>query len=120
MGSFSCRCGNTFRNTLVPCKFTGRLKWDPEIAHEIDSVDRDVKSFFESLENIKDKEWVKNYFGSQYAESYPEKITKANVIEDISSRYRYDYGNFIYRCDKCERIYIEKEYNFICYEKADD
>ncbi|HSK70821.1 MAG TPA: hypothetical protein VK892_03935 [Pyrinomonadaceae bacterium] len=122
MSSIRCRCGYITDTTVYPSPHLGELKWQTETESESEERSRDVKDFFVALDKKQDKNWVRNYFGESYAESYPDSIGIANVIEDITSRASFKGGRCIEQCEKCERIYIQKEFysdEWTCFEKAE-
>lgn len=122
MSRFSCKCGHVTNTTVYPSPALGELKWQTEIEAESQQRNQDVKDFLTALENGLDKDWVRNYFNEEYAESYPDVISKATVIEDIVSRAGYISGRRVSQCERCGRLYIQKEFNsdeWACFEKAE-
>ena len=121
MGKFACHCGYIISDVKYPCPLAGQLKWETETESESQERNKHVKDFLAAVENGTDKDWVKNYFAGKYFEMYPNQITIADVIGDISSRAENKAGRCVYRCPECERIYIQREFytdDWICYEKA--
>jgi hypothetical protein len=122
MSRFSCRCGNVISDTVYPSPEFGELKWQTETEARSQQRSQDVKDFLAALENGQDKDWVRNYFNEEYAESYPDRITRAAVIEDITSRADNAAGRAVVRCEMCERLYIQKEFytdEWACFEQVE-
>lgn len=120
MSKFLCHCGNIISTVAIPNPFEGELKWDMDVENEVDERTKDLQSFLAAQENVQDRDWIKNYFGDQYAESYPNGISVADAIEDIYSRAANKIRREVLRCAECERIYLQKEPSvdeWICYEK---
>jgi len=120
MSSIRCKCGHRTDTTGYPSPALGELKWQTEAETESQERSRDVRAFLAAVENKQDKSWARNYFGDEYAEGYPESIDMADVIEDITSRASSKGGRCVSQCEKCERLYIQKECysdEWVCFEK---
>ena len=123
MSKFLCHCGNIISDVVVPCPFTGEIKWDDEMDAEENERTENLKEFLTALENGRDKEWIRSFFGEQYAASYPSGMTVVHAIEDIYSRSALERHRGVIRCGECERLYLQTEpyvNEWICYEKRDE
>ena len=121
MGKFACYCGYVISDSTYPCPLSGELKWETESELQSQETMRDVKEFFAAIENKKDSDWIRNYFGEEYLEIYPVNISVGEVIDDIYTKNSSKKGHMVYQCPECERLYLQKEFytdEWICYEKA--
>jgi hypothetical protein len=122
MSSIRCKCGHITDTTGYPSPNLGELKWQTESESQSQQRNSDVKEFLSALENGQDKNWVQNYFGDRYAELYPDRLDTGDVIEDINSNVESKGGRCVSQCEKCERLYIQKEFysdEWTCFEKEE-
>lgn len=121
MGKFACYCGYTISDSTYPCEFVGELKWQTEFNSQSQETSCDVKEFLAAIENKQDVDWIRNYFGEKYLEIYPSNMSIDEVIDDIYTTVSNKQGHCVYKCPKCEKLYLQKEFytdEWICFEKV--
>lgn len=121
MGFLICKCGHKISDVVCPCPYSGELRWDPARDGNQDRSISDVTDFLTAVEEGRKEDWLRNYFSESF---YQTQLTMSNalIIDDIYSHNSDKNGQAVYRCNECERLYVQKAFainEYDCFEKTD-
>ncbi|MBI4747307.1 MAG: hypothetical protein HY774_02395 [Acidobacteria bacterium] len=104
MGTFTCECGHVIRDTTYPTDGAGMLYWeaDQEAIHV--QATSAVRDFLAVRASYQRDWWLRSFFSTEY----PVDLDDAAIIDDIYSKFAFEYGLSVYQCPKCQRIYVQK------------
>ena len=136
--SYPCLCGYVIKDNIYPCRQVGDLKWQPESENASQDALQASEDFLRAVENGSKDEWLRGFFyvgelsrvvdtdGPDRArrtleqENFYLTADMATIITDIMSRFERKEGHSVWKCPKCERLYIQEEYrsdDYECFEK---
>lgn len=106
MGTFTCACGHVIRDTTYPTDGAGMLYWEKDQEAINVQVASAVRDFLAVRASYQRDWWLKSFFSSDY----PVDLDDADIIDDIYSKFAFEYGLSVYQCPQCQRIYVQKSH----------
>lgn len=104
MGTFACACGYVIRDTTYPTDGAGTLYREADQEAITIQATSAVRDFLAVRAGHQRDWWLKSFFSTEY----PVDLDDADIIDDIYSKFAFEYGLSVYQCPKCQRIYVQK------------
>ena len=118
MSKLGCKCGHTIVDQEDSLSHKAQLIPDKCFDEFFDRIELAIKELIEATKNGKREDWIKKNFS---VPPYPMDLREEQMIDDIFGNYYFDLSKDVLQCEKCGRIYVEKENNrFISFLPEDD
>jgi hypothetical protein len=101
---FKCKCGHLIEDGEDRA-YKAKLMPDLEFEAYSDQVDSQLNEFIDAMMNGKREEWMVNHF----MEGYPKDLTNAQMLGDVLNWIYVGHNKEIFQCEKCSRLWIEKD-----------
>ena len=105
MSKLGCRCGNIISDILAPCPTEGWILRDQDQEAYEDGVCQDIAAFFRAVTAGDRVAWIGGFFGP----NYPTDGSDASVINDILAYGQREFFRCIAECDRCGRLWVQRE-----------
>ncbi len=99
-----CTCGHVIRDQTNSFPYKAQFLPDEDEEVDFDRLAGAQKALITARETGKQEEFLRSHFG----EIYPQALDLESVIVDLLTNEIHLSTRFIYECENCGRLFIEK------------
>jgi hypothetical protein len=105
MSKLGCRCGHVIVDQTDYLPYKGDIVPDQTFFEFLDKIDQAINDLLIATKDNKRAEWIKKHF----LEMYPQDLSNIQMLGDIFSKYYFPLIKHIYQCEKCGRLWVQKD-----------